>query len=105
MERHGLDGVGLVLTAEDDLTGIDLDDCITDSGSRTPLAAEIIGYGESYAEVSPSGEGIRIFIRGKIERALKDHATGVEVYSTGRYLTVTGNQVDGTPSEIRLAPR
>jgi hypothetical protein len=105
MERHGLDGVGLVLTAEDDLTGIDLDDCITDPGSRTPLAAEIIGYGESYAEVSPSGEGIRIFIRGKIERAIKDGATGVEVYSTGRYLTVTGNQVDGTPSEIRPAPR
>ena len=105
MERHGLDGVGLVLTVEDDLIGIDLDDCITDAGTFSPLAAEIIGYGESYAEVSPSGEGIRIFIRGKIERALKDDATGVEVYSTGRYLTVTGNQVDGTPSEIRLAPR
>lgn len=103
-DRHVLAGVGLVLTGGD-IIGIDLDDCITDAGTFSPLAAEIIGYGESYAEVSPSGEGIRIFIRGKIESALKDDATGVEVYSTGRYLTVTGDQVDGTPSEIRLAPR
>ena len=104
-ERHGPCRRRLGPTADGDIIGIDLDDCITDAGTFSPLAAEIIGYGESYAEVSPSGEGIRIFIRGKIESALKDDATGVEVYSTGRYLTVTGNQVDGTPSEIRLAPR
>jgi primase-polymerase (primpol)-like protein len=82
-KQHGHAGVGLVLTDDGDIIGIDLDDCVNDAGSFTPLAAEIIGYGESYAEVSPSGEGIRILIRGKIERALKDNALGVEVYSTG----------------------
>ena len=104
-KRHGLAGVGLVLTDDGDIIGIDLDDCVNDAGSFTPFAAEIIGYGETYTETSPSGEGIRLFGLGKIERALKDDALGIEVYSTGRYLTVTGNQVDGTPSEISLAPR
>jgi hypothetical protein len=103
--RHDLAGVGLVLTGEDDIIGIDLDDCVTDSGCFSPLAAEIIGYGESYAEVSPSGEGIRLFTRGKIDKALKDDALGIEVYSTGRYLTVTGNKVEEVPDEIREAPR
>ena len=105
MERHGLAGVGLVLTVNDDITGIDLDDCITDAGFYSPLAAEVIEYGETYAEISPSGEGIRIFARGKIDAALKDDKVGIEVYGTGRYLTVTGQQIEGTPSEIREAPR
>jgi putative DNA primase/helicase len=48
MERHGFVGVGLVLTEEGGITGIDLDHCISDSGSLSPLAAEIIGYGETY---------------------------------------------------------
>jgi hypothetical protein len=104
-ERHGVAGVGLVLTDDGDIIGIDLDDCITDAGTFSPLAAEIIGYGESYAEVSPSGEGIRIFVRGKIEKALKDDVLGVDIYGTGRYLTVTGNKIGGAPDEIRPAPR
>jgi primase-polymerase (primpol)-like protein len=79
--------------------------CLTDAGTFSPLAAEIIGYGECYAEVSPSGAGIRIFARGKIDKAVKDDKLGVEVYATGRYLTITGNQVDGMPAEIRPAPQ
>ena len=55
--------------------------------------------------MSPSGEGIRLFALGKVERALKDDALGVEVYGTGRYLTVTGNRLEEAPDEIREAPR
>jgi hypothetical protein len=106
IRRHdGLAGVGFVLTDQDGITGIDLDHCISDSGSFSDLAAEIISYNETYAEISPSGEGIRILARGKIDKALKSDALGVELYGTGRYLTVTGRQIDGTPSEIMPAPR
>lgn len=105
MERYDLAGVGLVLTGDGDITGIDLDHCISDSGSLSNLAAESISYAETYAEISPSGEGIRIFALGKVEKALKDDVSGVEVYGTGRYLTVTGHQIEGTPSQIRTAPR
>ena len=90
MKRHGLAGVGLVLTDDSEITGIDLDDCISDAGTFSELAAEVLAYDETYAEVSPSGEGIRLFARGRVDRALKEDASGVEVYASGRYLTVTG---------------
>jgi primase-polymerase (primpol)-like protein len=80
IKKHGgLAGVGFVLTDQDGIIGIDLDDCISDSGSFSNLAAEIINYNETYAEISPSGEGIRILARGKIDKALKNDALGVEV--------------------------
>jgi len=105
MERHGLAGVGLVLIREDDIGGIDLDHCINDADNLSELAAEIVGYGETYAEISPSGEGIRLFMRGKVAKAMKDDAKGIEVYGTGRYLTVTGQQIPDTPDRIAEAPR
>jgi hypothetical protein len=103
--RLGMAGIGFALSADDDLTGIDLDDCIEPvTGKLSPLAAEVVGFCETYAEISPSGTGIRIFARGKIAKALKADDVGVEMYGTGRYLTGTGNQLPGTPDEIRPAP-
>lgn len=104
-QRLGLAGVGFVLRPDDDLTGIDLDSCVTDSGSLSPLASEVVGYAETYAEYSPSGEGLRILAFGKVQHASKEDKIGVEVYGGGRYLTITGNQIEGTPDEIRQAPR
>jgi hypothetical protein len=101
-----LAGVGYVISRDDNITGIDLDHCVTDSGSFSPLAAEVLGFAETYAEVSPSGEGVRLFALGKYEGAvIKKDAIGVEVYTWGRYLTVTGNQVEGSAGEICKAPR
>ena len=68
MERHGLAGVGLVLTENGGISGIDLDHCITDADSLSELAVEIVGYAETYAEISPSGEGIRGFARERSRR-------------------------------------
>jgi hypothetical protein len=104
--RDGLSGVGYVLTSDDGLTGIDLDDCRDKvTGALKPLAAEIIALAETYAEISPSGTGVRLFVRGKISSAMVSHPIGVEVYATGRYLTITGQHVTGTPDEIRPAPQ
>ena len=105
MERHGLAGVGIVLTADDNLTGIDLDDVINDAGHYSPLAAELLNYGETYAEISPSGAGVRLLALGKVSNASKDDRAGIEVYGSGRYLTITGNQIEGAPNEIKPAPR
>jgi hypothetical protein len=105
MQRYGFTGVGIVVTQDVGMTGIDLDHCINDSGSLSNLAAEIIATGETYAEISPSGKGIRIFARGAMQTALTDRALGVEVYGDGRYLTVTGNHVADTPTKIRPAPQ
>jgi hypothetical protein len=102
--RKDLAGIGVMLTDDGDLSGADLDHCITDSGSFSPLAADVLELAETYAEVSPSGEGIRLFIRGKAPETFK--LKHVEVYNRqGRYLTVTCRHIDGMPRELAEAPR
>jgi hypothetical protein len=104
--ERGLAGVGYVLGDDDgDLTGVDLDDCIHPSGKIKPWAREILDQCEAYAEVSPSGRGIRILARGKIDKAIKYDRAKVEIYGTGRYLTITGHKIDGAPDAIDRAPR
>jgi hypothetical protein len=103
VRRLGLDGVGLVLTGEDDVWGGDLDHCIDDAGHYSDLAAKALVLAETYWEVSPSGGGIRFFARGQLDNPIKDDGLGVEMYGAGRYLTVTGNQVPDTPDYIAEA--
>lgn len=105
-EHDGLAGVGFVLADGDDLSGLDLDGCIdAETGVLDPWAQEIVELGETYAEISPSGIGIRFFALGKVERGVKHDPAGVEVYGKQRFLTVTGNHLPWTPTEIRPAPR
>src|SRR5262249_19554891 len=105
-QQDGLDGVGFVLSEDDNLTGYDFDGVRnSDTGHIKPWVREILSYRESYAEVTPSGTGIRLFGRGKIAAAIKHPPSRVEVYSQGRFLTITGQQVAGTPDTIGAAPR
>jgi hypothetical protein len=114
MKRHRLAGVGIILTHLSKhpkggkitrIAGGDLDDCITDSGSLTPLAAVVLAYAETYAECSPSATGIKMLFTDEIARAVKDSGIGVEIYGDGRFFTITGQNWEGTPTEIRPAPR
>ncbi|MCD8245272.1 MAG: hypothetical protein LUD38_16055, partial [Parabacteroides sp.] len=60
-------------------------------GIITPVAQEIIGSMASYTELSPSGSGVRIFVKGLwVHPWNKNKALGLEVYKSGRFLTVTG---------------
>ena len=103
---ESVDGIGFVLSDDDNITGYDFDDCRNpENGHIRPWAREILAYGETYAEVSPSGKGIRLFARGKIPEAIVNAAARVEVYGRGRYLTVTGRHIEGTPAKIGFAPR
>lgn len=106
VRKSKFDGVGYALSSDDDLTGADLDKCRdATTGELQPWAAEIVAFAETYTEISPSGEGLRLFWRGKIASAIKYDAAQVEIYSSGRYLTITGDHLEGTPDEIRPAPR
>ena len=105
-QRDHLAGIGFVLEPGDDLTGSDLDDCRDPvSGSLEPWAAKIVALRETYTEVSPSGCGIRMMWKGKIESAIKCDPAHVEIYCRSRYLTITGQHVAGTPFEILPAPK
>ena len=45
------------------ICAIDLDNCVTDSGYYTGVAAEIVTLMHSYTEYSPSGNGLHILFR------------------------------------------
>lgn len=104
--RFKWDGVGYVLTADDDITGADLDKCRDpETGEIDEWARDIVALGETYVEISPSGEGLRLFWRGKAPKALKCDPQHVELYISHRYLTTTGDHLEGTPLEICVAPK
>jgi len=93
-------GLGFVLTDSDPYVGVDLDSVFDGNGSNLlDWAKNIVSALDSYTEVSPSGTGLRIFAEGRIPAAGKrkgNHASGgIEVYQSGRYLTLTGNVYDG----------
>ncbi len=106
-QAGGYDGVGIVLTSKPlnnglYLIGMDFDNCLAngelDDGPRK--ATELL---DTYWEISPSGEGIRLFyLQDNPVKARKIKVDGKsrEVYSTGRYLTVTGHIV-GQSKEVR----
>lgn len=99
----GYDGIGLVLG--DDVQGIDLDDCRDPgTGELSELAQEVLEKVEGYAEVSPSGTGIKLFSKTNLDGSRTKKEVGVELYRDGRYFTVTGHAVNGharLPAEVQ----
>jgi len=87
-------GIGFVFSEDFGVVGIDFDDSLEDEGFL-----RWIKKFNSYAEISPSGNGYHVFVHGKIPRALK--RKDVECYSKGRYFTVTGNQMEDVPNGLR----
>lgn len=102
-EAGDFDGVGLVLAADDDLVVIDLDDCRDpESGIVTPEADQLVWRLASYTEVSPSGRGLHIWLRGILPPGGR-RTRGAEVYHDGGFATVTGNVLQSWPIRERQA--
>lgn len=92
--RKGYDGVGLALMPEWGITALDFDNCIGKDGVLDEVERMIAG---TYAEWSPSGKGVRAFVRGN----LGDHKDfsgpfGFETFSTKGFVTFTGQTLDIT---------
>ena len=96
-------GVGIVLTADMGIVGIDLDHCMVD-GQPEDEAQKIITALHSYTELSPSGTGIRIMLEGKLPGAMRRRGT-IELYENMRYLTLTGHHLPSTPPDIQARHR
>ena len=93
-------GIGYVLNGNDQIVGVDLDHCRDkDTGEVQPWAKAIVSELDSYSEVSPSGTGIRIFVCGTLPAGGRKRGH-IEVYRTARYLTVTGDHLPSTPSDV-----
>ena len=94
--RWNCDGIGFVFTEQDPYCGIDLDGCRDDTGQFTPQALAILERLDSFSELSPSGRGIHILVRAKLP-AGRRRTDGIEMYDSGRYFTITGKHIPGTP--------
>ena len=93
MRRHGATGVGLALFPNHQIVALDFDNCVHD-GKIDPRVADLVSG--TYAEFSPSGNGIRAFMRGSLA-SKKDNVKGrvegfdVEVFGDSGFVTFTGN--------------
>lgn len=118
----GAQGVGVVLgvcgTDPAAIGGMDLDTCIDPhSGEVAGWARHFVDLLDSYAEVSPSGTGIKVYFTydpsalpglaaamgtkgGKLwkRRTVGDHPPAVELYLAGRWFAVTGNRMAEAPA-------
>jgi hypothetical protein len=98
-------GVGYVMTGPHGIVGIDLDRCVSAQGIA-PWAADILASVGSYAEVSPSGNGLRVFALGDVPSDWMNHDQGIEVYAghEPRFLTLTGQRLPTSPAGMSAPP-
>lgn len=84
----GFTGIGFVFTANDPFTGIDLDDThgVAEDYERQ---LKIFSDFDSYSELSQSGRGLHIIVRGNVPHGRR--RANIEVYSSERYFCITGN--------------
>lgn len=102
------DGLGFVVSDGDMVVGIDLDDCRDPAtGEIDAWAREVVDALPTYWEVSPSGTGLRGFGFGFLpgDKTRSDvEGTGghIEVYEKGRYLTLTGEQLEAATDDVEV---
>jgi putative DNA primase/helicase len=103
-----LDGIGYVFSEDDPYTGVDLDKCLGPDGEVLGWARPHLGRLTGYGEVSPSGRGVKVIVRGALPADSKhkrgglgdERAGAVEMYDRGRFFTMTGHRLDDAHAEI-----
>jgi Family of unknown function (DUF5906) len=111
------------------LGGIDLDSCLGPDEKLAAWTEAILCAAPTYAELSPSGKGLKLFFyltsedvrpflnqigvdpkhwgtrRGVPGEDARDHGPAIEVYLSGRYFAVTGDRWPTAPDSIALLDR
>ena len=99
-------GIGYVFSKDDPYCGIDLDNPFKKDGDNfrydnpkgeVERLNKIIEKFQSYAEYSPSGTGIHIIVKAKINGGTNPSKYPVEIYDKSRYFTFSGNLLNNSP--------
>ncbi|WP_254525941.1 hypothetical protein [Natrinema caseinilyticum] len=99
-DTENADGIGFVFSDDDPIVGVDLDDCRDpESGDVDEIALDIIERLDSYTEVSPSGTGYHVLIKGDLPDG-RNRRGSIELYDTARFFTVTGDHLADTPARV-----
>jgi archaellum biogenesis ATPase FlaH len=107
-EKHDFAGVGLALMPEFGITALDFDNCVKD-GVIDPRVEKLTAG--TYAELSPSGTGVRAFMLGESpdskDSTPVDGSFGFETFHAKGFVTFTGHVTELTEltgSENTVAP-
>jgi len=104
LHHDELTGVGFVFAADDPLAGVDFDNCIDPTtGEIKPWAGDLLNQLDSYAETSPSGLGVKVFVLAtkRDKRCRRKYHDGiVECYDQERFFTVTGQRLPDRPADV-----
>ncbi|CAA9293272.1 MAG: hypothetical protein AVDCRST_MAG77-4942 [uncultured Chloroflexi bacterium] len=99
-QHRRLPGIGIELTDDMGIVGGDLDKCRDpQTGTIAPWAMAVVRRLNTYTQVSPTGTGLRFFLKGKLPGSRR-RTGAIEVYSSGRYLTLTTERVPGVSARI-----
>ena len=90
-------GMGFMLEGSG-ITCIDIDDCgdqiqAYQEGRRGGMVSDILQMTEhrAYVEISQSGKGLHIFLRGRKPTGSRKKGGGLEIYDERRFIAMTGN--------------
>lgn len=104
------DGYGIIFKPDQRLVGIDIDHCMMDGKiqhEQKKVIEKLIKEADTYTEVSPSGEGLHLFLiieeKEGLDTTIHKKAP-YEVYTQGRYFTVTENSY-GEPKLVRVVSK
>lgn len=91
-----INGIGYVFTETSGIIGIDFDHVIENGHITNEEIQSLVDRCGSYVEVSPSGTGLHMYVKGKWKEGTgrKNNNLGggmaIEVYPSSRFFTVTG---------------
>jgi hypothetical protein len=91
-------GIGFSFFEGEGITGCDIDPN-KQTGQWTEFQCEVYNmFPDTYCEWSPSGKGVHVIMEGEVPTGKRSN--GVELYSSMRYFTFTGNLVEGRPVKL-----
>lgn len=86
IESSGCDGLSFVLSRDDPFVCIDLDNV-----EENILKMFQTDFSDTYKEISQSGNGVHIFVKGQIEKNFNNQLEKVEMYQENRCIAMTGD--------------
>lgn len=94
VQAGAFQGIGFEFADSGGFVGIDLDH-VLENGELVGWAQDVVDIFDSYTEVSPSGTGLHILVKGSVPKSGKkkkiEGDQALELYQSRRYFTVTGN--------------
>jgi hypothetical protein len=103
------EGLGFFVSREKDaqldIYAVDLDDCVK-GDVIDQWAKDVLSKLNSYSEISPSGTGVHVFVKGMLPLGSKntndqmEDKNRIEVFTDKHHVTITGNRLADYPETI-----